>query len=261
LKTESRERERERDREREKIKNNLMMEPTLIFLPTYNESENLERVVREILAQGEQVEVLVVDDLSPDGTGEIADTLAAANPRVHVLHRPGPRGRGLAGLDGYRWGLAHPKYAWIGEMDADGSHDASYLSAIFAATPDADMVVCSRLVPGGGERGRPFWRRAVTLAANAYIRRALGLKVRDCTTGYRVMRREALAAIPLDRAACAGPAIVQEILFLFARAGFRIREIPFVFGERAAGESKLNWRTLLRSLRDVREIRRRFRAV
>ena len=235
------------------------MERILIILPTYNERENIERVVRGVLAQNERLEALVVDDCSPDGTGRIAAEIAAGEPRAHVMRRTGPRGRGLAARDGYRWALDNPRYAWIGEMDADGSHDPAYLPAVFEAMPDADMVICSRLLPGGGERGRPFWRRAATLAANAYIRRSLGLKVRDCTTGYRLMRREALAAMPLDRVACEGPAIVQEILYLFSRKGFRIREIPFTFVERAAGRSKLRFSTLLRSLRDVRGIRRRLR--
>ncbi|MFA6448938.1 MAG: polyprenol monophosphomannose synthase [bacterium] len=235
------------------------MGDALVVLPTYNERGNIAAVLEGVLAQGERFEALVVDDQSPDGTADAVREKFGTNPRAHLLVRSGPRGRGLAGAEGFRWAIER-KYDYIIEMDADGSHDPATLPALLEALGRADVAIASRLVPGGGEEGRGIARRWITKAANAYLRLALGLKVRDCTTGYRGFRRSALEAVPWDRIRAAGPAIVQEILYAVAVRGFSIEEIPFVFRERDWGKSKLRIGMLLAGLADAALMRKRLDA-
>jgi len=211
----------------------------VIVIPTYNEAPNLERLVREIRAIVPGSQVLVVDDASPDGTGEIADRLAAADPAVRALHRSPPRGRGLAGRDGYLEALRLGADVVV-EMDADFSHDPRLLPRFLSAIGNgADVVLGSRFVTGGSDRDRSLWRRAVTLLANAYIRVVLGVPVGDCNSGYRAFRRSTLEAIRPDTLVSAGPSIVQEVLYRVHRAGASIEEIPLEFVDRKDGESKL----------------------
>lgn len=218
---------------------------TLIFIPTYNEAENLERLVREIRRIVPASEILVVDDASPDGTGAIADRLARADERVSVLHRAAPRGRGLAGRDAYAEALRRGVDVIL-EMDADFSHDPALLPRFFEEIErGADVVMGSRFVPGGSDHDRSFLRRIVTVLANAYIRVVLGVRVWDCNSGYRCFRREILRAIRPETLVSTGPAIVQEVLFRVHREGAKIVEIPLTFVDRKEGASKLGLSLLL----------------
>ncbi len=232
------------------------MGDTLAVLPTYNERGNIAAVIEGVLSQGDRFEVLVVDDKSPDGTAETVRDRYGTNPRVRLLVREGERGRGLAGAEGFRKAL-EGGYKYIVEMDADGSHDPEVLPELAEALARADVAIASRLVPGGGETGRNPVRRWLTAAANFYLRIMLGVTVRDCTTGYRGFRREALEAVPWDRVRAAGPAFVQEILYAVVARGFTVEEVPFVFRERQWGESKLRIGTLLSGLIEATQIRRR----
>jgi dolichol-phosphate mannosyltransferase len=218
----------------------------LIVVPTYNERDNLADLVRAILAH-EGTRVLVVDDQSPDGTGDIADALAAEFPgRVEALHRTGRRGLGRSYVDGLTRALASGAEL-IGQMDADWSHDPRYLPAMIAACRSTDVVIGSRYIEGGGIENWP-WRRVVLSAfANRYIRVITGLTPRDCTSGYRCWRREALARVPLDRVVTDGYAFLTELLFEAQRRGARVGEVPIVFVERRLGVSKLSLGILLES--------------
>lgn len=218
-----------------------------VVLPTYNERENLERVIAGIL-QHEWATVLVVDDASPDGTGQIADALAAAHPgRVEVMHRAGPRGLGLAYVDGLRHALASGVDA-IGQMDADLSHDPKYLADLRDALQTCDLAIGSRYLRGVSVVNWPLHRIALSAFANRYIRMITGLRVADCTSGYRLWRREALAQLPLADARANGYAFLAEMLFEAGRRGLRIRETPIIFVERQKGYSKVSTRVLLESL-------------
>ena len=228
---------------------------TLVFLPTYNERENIRGMVESVLAQGDAYEVIVVDDNSPDGTAALAEALAERDARVHVLVRIGSRGRGYAMIDAIRWMLERD-YAALVEMDADWSHDPAYIPDISKALVRADVAICSRLVPGGGERNRPRIRQWITFIANFYIRLVLGLRVRDCTTGFRGYRRAALQSLDTDALFCPGPALLQELLFILTRKNFSVVEIPFLFEQRRAGRSKINLPLLLLSLANVWNIRK-----
>lgn len=219
----------------------------LVVLPTYNERRNLERVVARIL-EHDFARVLVVDDASPDGTGEIADTIAAASGgRVTVLHRTGPRGLGLAYIDGLRQALATDADA-IGQMDADLSHDPVYLPALLAALADHDVAIGSRYTTGISVVNWPLHRIVLSAFANRYIRAITGLPPKDCTSGFRLWRRDALARMPLDHARASGYAFLTELLYEAARRGLRIGEVPIVFVERQEGYSKVSQRVLAESL-------------
>jgi dolichol-phosphate mannosyltransferase len=219
----------------------------LVVLPTYNERPNLERVAAGILRH-DATRLLVVDDASPDGTGAIADRLAAESPdRVSVLHRTGPRGLGLAYVDGLRQALDTDVDA-IGQMDADLSHDPSYLPDLVAALEDADLVIGSRYLHGVSVVNWPLHRIALSSFANRYIRTVTGLTPRDCTSGYRLWRRDALARLKLDHARASGYAFLTEMLYEAGRTGARIREVPIVFVERQAGYSKVSSSVLAESL-------------
>ena len=219
----------------------------LVVLPTYNERLNLERVAEGILRHP-WARLLVVDDASPDGTGQLADELAARSAgRMTVLHRTGPRGLGLAYVDGLRQALGTGADA-IGQMDADLSHDPGYLPDLFAALDRFDLVIGSRYLHGVSVVNWPLHRIALSAFANRYIRAVTGLDARDCTSGFRVWRREALARIPLDRMRANGYAFLTEMLYEAARAGCRIGEVPIVFVERQEGYSKVSRRVLAESL-------------
>ncbi|MGE0041280.1 MAG: polyprenol monophosphomannose synthase [Vicinamibacterales bacterium] len=219
---------------------------TLVLVPTYNERDNLPGLVEAVLAVA-GTRVLVLDDGSPDGTGEVADALARANGRVEVLHRTGPRGLGRSYLDGFRLAIAGDADV-VCQMDADWSHDPRHLPAMIAGLAEADLVVGSRYVPGGRVENWPARRVALSALANVYIRAVTGLGVGDCTSGYRCWRRDALARLPLDRIGSEGYAFLVEVLFHAAGAGLRIAESPIVFVERRAGTSKLSARVLGESL-------------
>lgn len=220
---------------------------SLVVVPTYNERENLPQLVPEIL-KVPGTEVLVVDDQSPDGTGAVADALAAEHPgRVRVMHRTGRRGLGVSYVDGFRRAVQTDADVVV-QMDADRSHDPQHLPAMIAAAAEADLVVGSRYLNGISVVNWPLRRIALSLFANAYIRAVTGLGVRDCTAGYRCWRREALARLPLDRVASEGYSFQVEMTFLAASQGLRVVESPIIFIERREGASKLSSGILLESL-------------
>jgi len=226
----------------------------LVCLPTYNEAENLRPMVAAILAAVPQVEILVVDDNSPDGTGRIADELAAAEPRVQVLHRAGKEGLGRAYLAAFAWALARD-YGLVLEMDCDFSHDPRYLPAMLAAAERADLVLGSRYVDGGGTVNWGIGRKIMSRGGSLYARSILGLRVRDLTGGFKCFRREVLEAIDLASVQCSGYAFQIELTYRAVRKGFRVEEIPIVFEDRRVGHSKMSRRILLEAIRKVWSIR------
>lgn len=212
----------------------------LVVLPTYNEAENLPGIVPGILAADGRIDVLVVDDASPDGTGELADGIAEREPRVSVLHRAGKQGLGSAYLAGFHWGLERG-YGHLLEMDADFSHDPEYLSALIdAASEEADLAIGSRYVRGVNVINWPMSRLLLSWFANKYARRITGLPLSDSTSGFKCFRREVLEAIELDRVKCTGYAFQIEMDFRAWKRGFRLVEIPIVFTDRSGGESKMS---------------------
>lgn len=225
-------------------------------VPTYNEALNIEDLCRELIALGPNVEVLVVDDDSPDGTWKLAQELGQTEPRVHVLHRTTDRGRGAAGRDGFVKALEMGADIVV-EMDADFSHHPRFIPAMLAKMDEtgAGLVLGSRGVEGGSDADRGFVRRLITVAANAYIRLFLGVRVRDCNSGFRCWKASTLRAIKVEETFSQGPAIVQELLFKTARAGIGIEEIPIEFVDRVRGESTLNMRILIRGYTTVLQLR------
>lgn len=218
----------------------------LVVVPTYNERDNLEPLVTQILQHG--YSVLVVDDNSPDGTGALADTLAAAHPgRVEVLHRTGRRGLGVSYVDGLRHALTTGADR-VCQMDADFSHDPKYLPGLVGATEQFDLVLGSRYLHGISVVNWPLHRIVLSTFANRYIRFVTGLTTRDCTSGFRCWRREALARLPLDAMVSNGYAFIVEMLFEASRRGCRIGEVPIIFVERHQGQSKVSGRVLAESL-------------
>jgi dolichol-phosphate mannosyltransferase len=217
-------------------------EKGLVIVPTYNESENVTRIVPLILQQDPRLEVLVVDDNSPDGTGRLADEMAAADPRVHVLHRAGKEGLGRAYLAGFRWALERA-YDYIFEMDADFSHDPAHLPEFLAAIQGADLVLGSRYRDGKVTVVNwPMTRLMLSYGANIYARAVTGLRLGDGTGGFKCFRRRVLEAIPLDQVRSNGYAFQIEMSFRAWKRGFRIAEIPIVFHDRTEGESKMSKR-------------------
>jgi len=218
----------------------------LVIVPTYNERDNLPLLV-EALMQQPRVNLLVVDDASPDGTGDLADDLARRHPgRIEVMHRTGRRGLGRSYIDGIRLAISRPVDV-ICQMDADLSHDPRQLPALIAAAAGADVVLGSRYIPGGGVVNWPKRRRLLSRFANLYIRFVTRLTARDCTTGFRCWRRATLAALPLDQFESEGYSFLTEMLYVAHSLGARITEVPITFVERRQGESKLSSGVLIES--------------
>ncbi|WP_216204624.1 polyprenol monophosphomannose synthase [Amycolatopsis aidingensis] len=213
--------------------------PVLVIIPTYNERENLAPILRRLHAALPEAHALVVDDGSPDGTGELADELAAGNERVHVLHRTEKAGLGAAYVAGFRWGLARD-YGVLVEMDADGSHPPEDLPRMLEALTDADLVIGSRYVPGGSIVNWPLRRHVLSRGANIYSMLMLGVWVRDITAGYRAYRREVLQKLPLDEIASHGYCFQIDLTWRTVDAGFTVAEVPITFTEREIGESKMS---------------------
>ncbi|MEE3850286.1 polyprenol monophosphomannose synthase [Gordonia sp. LSe1-13] len=214
----------------------------LVVVPTFNERENLPVIVTRLHEALPGVHVLVVDDSSPDGTGDVADELAAADPdnRLHVLHRTEKDGLGKAYLAGFAWGLER-EYAVIIEMDADGSHAPEQLHRLLDAVNDgADLVIGSRYVPGGRLVNWPRHRELLSRGANTYARLALGARVHDITAGFRAYRRQVLEKIQLETVQSAGYCFQIDLAWRAVRAGFDVREVPITFTEREVGESKMS---------------------
>lgn len=230
-------------------------ERAIVVIPTYNERENLPRLVPMVLEQDSRLEVLVIDDASPDGTGEVADRLAAADPRVHVLHRAGKLGLGTAYLTGFRWALERD-YAYIFEMDADFSHDPAHLPQFLDAIQNADVVLGSRYLEGRVTVVNwPITRLLLSYGANIYARLITGLPIADATGGYKCFRREVLEAIDLDRVESEGYAFQIELTLRAWKKGFRITEIPIVFTDRDVGESKMSRRIIWEAVWKVWKLR------
>jgi len=228
--------------------------PALVCLPTYNEKDNVGPIVEAILAEAREADVLVIDDNSPDGTGALADAIAAREPRVHVLHRAGKEGLGKAYLAGFDWALHHG-YELVLEMDADFSHDPKRLPAMLEAAREADLVLGSRNVPGGGTVNWSAVRKFISRGGSWYARTILGIPVRDLTGGFKCFHRKVLEAIDLSTVECSGYAFQIELTYRAIRKGFRVKEIPIVFVDRRVGQSKMSKRIVLEALRKVWSIR------
>ena len=217
-----------------------MTERALVIVPTYNELSNLGQIVPDILAQDERIEILLVDDNSPDGTGELADELAKENPRIHTIHREGKQGLGTAYIAGFRWALERD-YEYVFEMDADHSHDPKHLPEFLEAVQDADLVLGSRYLDGRVTVVNwPMTRLILSYAANIYARLVTGNKLCDATGGFKCFRRRVLETIELDSVRSNGYSFQIEMSFRAKRKGFRITEIPIVFVDRTDGESKMS---------------------
>ncbi len=217
-----------------------MAERALVIIPTYNEAMNLGSLVPQVLAQDPRLEVLVVDDNSPDGTGQLAAALAQQNPRVQVLHREGKRGLGSAYVTGFRWALER-RYDYIFEMDADFSHDPAHLKEFLNAVGEADLVLGSRYLGGKVTVVNwPMGRLLLSYSANIYARWLTGLRIWDLTGGFKCFRRRVLETIDLSRVRSNGYAFQIEMSVRAWRKGFRLKEIPIVFVDRTEGDSKMN---------------------
>ena len=217
-----------------------MTDRALVVIPTYNEAKNLQNLVPQVVSQDPRIEVLIVDDNSPDGTGHIAETLAGWNPRVHVLHREGKRGLGTAYIEGFRWALERG-YDYILEMDADFSHDPGHLKDFLTAVEGADLVLGSRYLGGKvSVVNWPMTRLMLSYSANIYARRVTGLGIWDLTGGFKCFRRHVLEAIDLSEIRSNGYAFQIEMSVRAWRKGFRLKEIPIVFVDRTEGDSKMN---------------------
>ncbi|WP_030529174.1 polyprenol monophosphomannose synthase [Phycicoccus jejuensis] len=221
-----------------------------VLVPTYNERENLPTAVHGVRTAVPTADVVVLDDASPDGTGQVADELAAADPQVHVLHRAGKEGLGAAYLDGFRWALERG-YDAVVEMDADGSHRPEHLPSLLAAAADADAVIGSRWVPGGKVVNWPLHRKALSVGGNLYVKVLLGMPVNDATAGFRVYRADALHVMGLDDVASQGYCFQTDLTWRAVRAGLRVVEVPITFVEREVGASKMSRDIMTESLRRI----------
>ncbi|HEY7954154.1 MAG TPA: polyprenol monophosphomannose synthase [Polyangia bacterium] len=231
------------------------MPPVLVIVPTYNERENLPAIVAAVHEHLPSAELLVVDDASPDGTGRLADELAAKDPKLHVLHRAGKQGLGTAYVAGFRWALAR-EYAFIFEMDCDFSHDPRYLPELLAAAErGADLVLGSRYVEGGGTVNWGFARKLISRGGSLYARSVLGVPVRDLTGGFKCFRRRVLEAIDLDEVSAQGYGFQIEMTYRTIKRGFRVVEVPIVFVDRRVGQSKMSKKIFAEALTLVWRLR------
>jgi glycosyltransferase involved in cell wall biosynthesis len=219
----------------------------LVVIPTYNEAGSIEEVVGRVLAADPRVDVLVVDDSSPDGTAKLVEELASGEPRVHLLERGAKQGLGAAYRAGFAWGLGRG-YGALVEMDADLSHPAGRLPALLDGLGEADLVIGSRYVAGGRTEHWGRVREAISRGGNLYVRVALGLPIHDCTAGYRAYRREVLEALPVEAVQSNGYCFQVEMAHRAWREGFRVSEVPITFTERTAGVSKMSKRIVAEAL-------------
>lgn len=234
------------------------MTKCLVVIPTYNERDNIELLVSQILAQGAEYHALIVDDNSPDGTGSVADKLVAeCEGRVHVIHRSGKLGLGTAYLEGFEYGL-NRNYDYLFEMDADFSHKPEYLPALLEAAQQTGVAVGSRLVKGGGVENWPWYRKLISRGGSLYSRSVLGLHLHDCTGGFKCFSRATLQILNLpENVHSAGFGFQVEVNFLVEQNGFEVREVPIIFPDRVRGKSKMNRKIFLEALLLVWELRTR----
>jgi len=230
----------------------------VVVIPTYNERESIESLIREVLSLSLELNILVVDDNSPDGTGAIVSKLAEESPKVGLLTRKKRKGRGSAGVDGFKKGLEMGADLVI-EMDADFSHHPRHIPDLVANANDYHVVLGSRFVAGGADRDRGMLRQMVTRLAGLYVRTSLGIKIRDVSSGYRCFRKEVFEKVDLDDMISAGPAIVLEILYKVCLNGFSVKEVPIIFEDRRQGQTKLDTITLLETLVMVLRLRKMHR--
>lgn len=221
---------------------------TFIIVPTYNEADNLEDLITQLLALPVSLGVLVVDDNSPDGTGQLAETLAERHPgRVYVSHRPGKMGLGTAYIAGFKRALHELGAQRIMTMDADFSHNPRYIPAMIALSEHKHIVIGSRYVPGGGTRNWGWNRILLSAGANFVARTLLGLQAHDVTAGFRLYRRQVLETIPLDRIFSSGYSFLVEMLFLCQRRGWQIGEVPIIFEDRRNGTTKISSKEIFKA--------------
>jgi dolichol-phosphate mannosyltransferase len=211
----------------------------LVIIPTYNEKENIEKIVPAVLEKDEILDILIVDDNSPDGTGAIADRMAQENKKIKVLHRPGKSGLGTAYIAGFKYALENG-YDYIFEMDADFSHDPKYIPEFLKAIKEADLVLGSRYINGVNVINWPMSRLLLSYYANVYSRWVTGLPVKDATGGFKCYRKEVLKAIDLDKVKSNGYSFQIEMSFRAWEKGFKVKELPIVFEDRRAGHSKMS---------------------
>jgi dolichol-phosphate mannosyltransferase len=219
----------------------------LVIIPTYNEADNLRPIVERVRKSVPAAHILVADDNSPDGTGKLADELAAADDHVHVLHRLGKEGLGAAYLAGFGWGI-EAGYDVLVEMDADGSHQPEELPKLLSALTNADLVLGSRYVKGGRVVNWPKSRELLSKAGNLWTRIALGIQLRDATGGYRAFRRETLLGLGLNNVASAGYCFQVDLAWRGLKAGYRVVEVPIIFVERERGDSKMSRKIVVEAL-------------
>ncbi|KXK28479.1 MAG: hypothetical protein UZ01_02658 [Candidatus Brocadia sinica] len=221
---------------------------TYVMIPTYNERENIGKLIQEIVnLKIQDLHIVVVDDNSPDGTSRVVKNLSKEHPEVELLLRTTERGRGSAGIAGFKYALEHGVDAVI-EMDADFSHHPKYIPYMLEAIQNADMVIGSRFISGGKDVNRGVLRKVITLLAGIYVRVLLGLKIHDVSSGYRCFKRKVLEAIELDSMVSTGPSIVSEVFYRAHLRGFSIKEIPIEFEDRMHGQTKLNYKILVKTL-------------
>ncbi len=232
------------------------MRPAVI-IPTYNESDNIPALIADLHNHTPELIVVVVDDNSPDGTGELADRLAASDPRVHPIHRPRKLGLGTAHIAGIQWALGQ-NLEPILTMDADFSHSPRYVPDLIRATANLDTVIGSRYIPGGGTLNCAVPRKALSRGANTFARVLLGLKATDCTAGFRAYRRAVLESIDLDAMVSNGYSFLIELLYQCQKGGWRIGEVPIIFEDRRRGTSKISRQEILKALQTVLRLRLTF---
>ena len=231
------------------------MPDVLVIVPTYNERDNLPAIVAAVHEHLAEADVLVVDDNSPDGTGAVADELAAKDPKVHVLHRPGKQGLGTAYVAGFKWALAR-EYQFLFEMDCDFSHDPKYLPIMLArARSGADLVLGSRYVPGGGTVNWGPMRKFISRGGSLYARTVLGIGVRDLTGGFKCFRRATLEKLDLDSVSAQGYGFQIEMTYRAIKHGMRVEEVPIVFVDRRVGQSKMSKKIFLEAFTLVWKLR------
>jgi dolichol-phosphate mannosyltransferase len=229
--------------------------PAIVCIPTYNERDNLEPITRAVLEAEPRADILVVDDNSPDGTGQLADELARAQPRVRVLHREQKQGLGKAYLHAFQWALERG-YAFVVEMDADFSHDPKYLPHLLdEAQAGADLVLGSRYVSGGGTVNWGVGRKILSRGGSLYARTILGIRIRDLTGGFKCFNRRVLEAIDLPTVQSSGYAFQIELTYRTLKKGFTVREVPIVFEDRRVGQSKMSRKIFLEGLTMVWKLR------
>jgi dolichol-phosphate mannosyltransferase len=223
---------------------------TVVLIPTYNERENVSLIVSRLRAAVPEADVVILDDNSPDGTGEVADQLAAGDGQVQVLHRTSKEGLGAAYLAGFAWAVERG-YDVLVEMDADGSHKPEQLPSLLAALADADVALGSRWVPGGSVVNWPMHRKALSRGGNIYVRVLLGMPIGDATGGFRAYRASALATMGLDDVASLGYCFQVDLAWRAIRAGLSVVEVPITFVEREIGDSKMSNDIVVESLRNI----------